>query len=262
MSKTVVFLVITLFFSTVVSLPVTCLKAFAGQHVVLTPKINFPEPEFDLGVIDEGIEIKHTFKIENLGQKRLVIKSAYSTCGCTVPHIKMKEVPPGQSSDLEVVMNTSMKQGDIIKPIEIRSNDPVNPVSTIYIKAHVKSPHGDLGTDRIARIFAGRCADCHVKKGIGKSGEDLFFADCYMCHGYRAKGIPSVGPALIPFDYHNKDLSEAMRKIITDGSKSHRSMPGYAKAAGGPLDEKQIDSLIEYLQDKSDLEQEYKTNSQ
>jgi mono/diheme cytochrome c family protein len=257
MSKTVVFLVVlVLLFSA--GLPCLCLRALAGPHLVLVPKISIAETEFDLGVLEEGVEAKHSFKIDNQGNKTLVIKSAYSTCGCTVPHIKKNQIAPGESSDLEVVMNTSMKQGDIIKPIEIRTNDPVNPVSTVYIKAHVKSPHGDLGTDRIATIFTGRCAACHVQNGVGKSGEDLFFADCYMCHGFRAKGIPSVGPALIPFDYHNKDLAEAMKRITAFGSKSHRSMPGYAKEAGGPLTNKQIDSLIEYLKERSDQEQKAK----
>jgi mono/diheme cytochrome c family protein len=253
MSRLVVLLLI-LFVVLPLVVPHFCADAQAGPHLVLCPQVSFPETEFDLGEIDEGIEISHKFKIENHGKKTLLIKTAYSTCGCTVPHIKKKEIPPGESGDLDVVMNTAMKQGDIVKPIEIRTNDPVNPVSTIYIKARVRSCHGELGTDRIATIFSGRCAACHVKNGVDKFGEDLFFADCYMCHGFRAKGIPSVGPALIPFDYHNKDLAAAMKKIIAIGSKSHRSMPGYATDAGGPLSDKQIDSLVDYLQTKSDME--------
>jgi len=249
---TTAFLIIL--FTLVASLPLLCSGALAGPHLVLIPKISFPETEFDMGIVDEGVEITHVFKIENHGEKKLLIKTAFSTCGCTIPHIKDKEIPPGGTGNLEVVMNTSMKQGDVTKPIEIHTNDPVTPVSTLYIKAHVKSPHGALGTDRTAAIFKGRCAACHVAKGIGKEGEDLFFADCAMCHGYRAKGVPAVAPALIPFDYHDKDFAESMKRIISHGSKVHRSMPGYSKDAGGPLDEKSIDSLIDFLRAKSDVE--------
>ena len=228
--------------------------SLAGPHIVLIPKINFPETEYDFGVIEEGIEVRHSFKIENLGKKTLLITTAYATCGCTVPNIKKKRIAPGESAEMEVVMDTSMKQGDVKKAIEVRCNDPVTPVSTVYVKAKVTSPHANMGKDPATKIFSGRCAACHVEQGVGKIGEDLFFADCSMCHGFRAKGIPAVAPALVPFDYHDKDIAAAKRQVIAEGSKFHRSMPGYAKASGGPLTDKEIDSLIEYLKWKSDLE--------
>ncbi|MBX9687313.1 MAG: DUF1573 domain-containing protein [Candidatus Obscuribacterales bacterium] len=229
-------------------------QVLAGPHKVLLPKIFFPETVFDFGIADEGVQLKHSFKVQNQGEKDLLIKTAFSTCGCTIPQLKKKRIAPGETVDLDVVMDTSMKQGDVSKPIEVRSTDPVNPVVTIHIKAKIKSPHGELGSDRTAKIFTGRCAACHVQQGIGKEGQDLFEADCAMCHGYRAKGIPSVAPPLIPFDYHDKDFAESMKKIISEGSKIHRSMPGYAKSAGGPLEEKEIDSIVDYLRKKSDFE--------
>lgn len=228
----------------------------------LAPAISFPETEFDLGQVDEGAEFHHTFKIENHGQKTLQLKTAFSTCGCTVPVIKNKEIKPGESGNLEVIMDTSMKQGRVSKPIEIHSNDPANPVSTIYIKANVRSPHADLGTDKTAKIFTGRCAACHVNKGTGKTGEDLFVADCAMCHGFRAAGIPGVAPALVPFDYHSKEIADTMKKIVSFGSKTHRSMPGYSKEAGGPLNEDEINSLIDFLKNKSDRESKSKQPQQ
>lgn len=228
----------------------------AGPHLVLTPKISIAETEFNFGDANEGIELRHTFRIENRGRKDLVIKTAFSTCGCTVPHIKKKRIAPGESTDMEVVMDTSMKQGDVTKPIEIRSNDPIEPIKTIYIKAKIRSPHADLGngTERTAKIFTGRCAACHVNQGKGKVGEDLFFSDCGMCHGYSARGVPGVAPALVPFDYHNKEFADTIKTVISKGSLTHRSMPGYAKEFGGPLTEEEIDSIVDYLRLKSDRE--------
>ncbi|MBY0359935.1 MAG: DUF1573 domain-containing protein [Candidatus Obscuribacterales bacterium] len=235
----------------VVTLLLAANAAFAQTQ---PPKIVFPETQFDLGKVEEGVEMRHIFKIRNDGGKLLVIKAAFSTCGCTIPKLKKKEIQPGETVDLEVIMDTSMKQGKVDKQVEIRTNDPVNPVSTIHIKADVRSPHADLGVDKTAKIFTGRCAACHVQKGIGKTGEDLFFADCAMCHGFRAGGVPGVAPPLVPADYHNKAFADYRKKIISFGSKSHRSMPGYLKQAGGPLTEKEIDSLIDYLRWKSDFE--------
>lgn len=244
--------------SAFVTLPVISEPSpIANDAAAAIPKISFPETEHNFGVLEEGIEAKYIFKIENKGQKELVIKTVFSTCGCTIPTMKTKHIAPGSSADMEVVMNTSMKQGDVKKPIEVRSNDPVNPVSTLYVTAKVTSPHANLGENKIAAIFEGKCARCHVQDGIGKTGEELFNADCAMCHGYRAKGIPSVAPTLIPFDYHNKEFAAAFKHIIAFGSPSHRSMPGYAKEAGGPLNDKEIDSLVDFLRDKSDNERHY-----
>ncbi len=239
------------------ALPVISEPSRSSENEAAIPKITFPETEFNFGVLEEGIEAKHTFKIENHGSKELIIKTVFSTCGCTIPTMKTKHIAPGTSADMEVVMNTSMKQGDVKKPIEVRSNDPINPVSTLYVTAKVTSPHANLGENKIAAIFEGKCARCHVADGIGKVGEELYAADCAMCHGYRAKGIPSVAPTLIPYDYQNKDFAAAFKHIIAFGSASHRSMPGYAKEAGGPLNDKEIDSLIDFLQKKSEEERHY-----
>lgn len=93
---------------------------------------------------------------------------------------------------------------------------------------------------------------CHVTKGIGKVGEELFWADCAMCHGFRGTGINGVAPSLVPLDYHDKDIAAAKRDVIANGSKFHRSMPGFSKEHGGPLNDKEIDSLVQFLQKKSD----------
>jgi mono/diheme cytochrome c family protein len=239
------------------------LPGFGGPHQVLVPEISVSETEFNFGKLEEGIETRHTFKITNKGKKPLKIFETKATCGCTVPKVKKDLIAPGETVDLEVVMDTSMKQGNVSKPITIRSNDPMKRVLTIHVKAQVRGPHADLvssGEQRTAKIFTGRCAACHVEKGVGKIGEELFMADCSMCHGARAKGIPGVAPALTPFDYHQKDFAAHMRKIIAFGSKAHRSMPGYLKTAGGPLSDSEIDSLVEYLKWKSDLDLKPKTH--
>jgi hypothetical protein len=75
-----------------------------------------------------------------------------------------------------------------------------------------------------------------------------------MCHGFRAKG--SVGPGLLSFDYENKILAGELRKIIAEGSLKNRSMPGFAKVHGGPLSDEEIDSLISYLNWRSNLEKQ------
>lgn len=217
------------------------------------PIIDTPETEFDFGTINEGVEVKHTFVLRNTGTKRLEIKAAFSTCGCTVPRIKQREIAPGQTGELEVILDTSMKQGSVSKPVEIRSNDPDKPAVTVYIKANVKGAHAEMG-DVKAKIFTGRCAACHVEKGKGKQGEELFVADCGMCHGFRATGIKGVAPSLVLGNYDDEAFCAAMTQIISFGSPQHRSMAGYLNEAGGPLSAKDINSLILFLKKRSQQE--------
>lgn len=215
------------------------------------PAIEITEKEHDFGNLNEGVEVRHVFTVRNTGTKRLELRAAFSTCGCTVPHIKHREILPGQTGELEVMLDTSMKQGHVSKPVEVRSNDPVNPATTIYIKANVRSPHADLGEAK-AKIFTGRCAACHVEKGKGKLGEELFAADCGMCHGFRGTGIPGVAPSVVKGNYEDESFAAAMKHIICHGSEAHRSMAGYLNEAGGPLNAKEIDSIVAFLKRKSE----------
>ena len=226
-------------------------SAFASASDLPRPVIELKETEYDFGTIDEGIEVRHVFSLRNAGSKRLEIKTAFSTCGCTIPHIKHREIAPGQTGELDVLLDTSMKQGQVSKPIEIHSNDPENPVTTIHIKATVRGAHFDLG-DVKAKIFTGRCAACHVEKGKGKQGEELFAADCAMCHGFRAAGIKGVAPSLVQGNYEDQSYCSAMSHVISYGSSSHRSMAGYLSEAGGPLSAKDIESIVAFLKKKSE----------
>lgn len=238
---------------TILASAFTLSVALVGAAELDRPVLDLPEMEFDFGTLNEGVEVRHTFPMRNAGSKRLEIKTAFSTCGCTVPHIKHREIAPGQTGELEVVLDTAMKQGAVSKPVEIRSNDPEHPVMTIHIKAHVRGAHSDLG-DVKAKIFTGRCAACHVDKGKGKEGGDLFVADCGMCHGFRGTGIKGVAPSLVQGNYDDEAFCAAMIQVISFGSQQHRSMAGYLNTAGGPLTEKDINSLIAFLKKRSQQE--------
>ena len=44
---------------------------------------------------------------------------------------------------------------------------------------------------------------------------------------------------------------KSVKQIISYGSKTHRSMPGFLVDAGGPLSQAQVDSLMAYLSEVS-----------
>jgi hypothetical protein len=101
-----------------------------------TVKIVFSEYEHNFGKVTEGEKVSHVFKFENHGSANLVIASATTTCGCTVPEYDSKPISPGGSGDLEVVFDTSGRNGKQTKTITVKSNAKP-PVVLLKITAEV-----------------------------------------------------------------------------------------------------------------------------
>jgi len=226
-------------------------NAAAAQAPALAPQINFNIEKFDFGIVEEGVEIKHSFNITNTGNKLLIIKDITSTCGCTVPVLNRKRLGAGQHTTLVVMVNTAMKQGTVTKNVEVQSNDPKRPVVKIALKLTIRDPHIGMSEGKAAVIFTNeKCARCHAAQGVGLFGEELYRADCAMCHGVKANG--AVGPSLRGPYKTDPAFAKRMTDVISYGSKIHKSMPGFLGEAGGPLAQEQIDSLVFYLEKVSD----------
>ncbi|MBK7628271.1 MAG: DUF1573 domain-containing protein [Bacteroidales bacterium] len=99
-------------------------------------EISFREYEHDFGKVAEGEKIAYVFTFENSGTTDLVIKSASSTCGCTVPKYDTRPVSPGKGGNLEVVFDTSGRSGQQTKTITVKSNAS-KPVVLLKITAEV-----------------------------------------------------------------------------------------------------------------------------
>jgi cytochrome c553 len=97
------------------------------------------------------------------------------------------------------------------------------------------------GADRQA-VFKKDCVKCHLQPAFGKTGAPLYQAACAICHEapHRATMVPDLHTLskLIEADY--------WRTWVTHG-RDGTLMPGFAATEGGPLDEAQINSLVEYL---------------
>lgn len=85
-------------------------------------EIAFKDYEYDFGKIMEGEKVAHIFAFQNKGPGRLVISSAATSCGCTVPRYDKNPIAPGEWGNLEVVFNSSGRTGIQTKTITVRSN--------------------------------------------------------------------------------------------------------------------------------------------
>jgi hypothetical protein len=99
-------------------------------------KIVFREYEHNFGKVSEGEKVAHVFTFDNQGTSDLVIASATTSCGCTVPEYDTKPIRPGKTGNLEVVFDTSGRNGMQTKTITVKSNAKT-PVVLLKITAEV-----------------------------------------------------------------------------------------------------------------------------
>jgi hypothetical protein len=101
-----------------------------------TSEISFREYQHDFGKVTEGEKLSYIFTFDNKGPGDLIINSASTTCGCTVPKYDTKPIHPGGTGKLEVIFDTSGRNGIQTKVITVKSN-ATTPVVLLKIIAEV-----------------------------------------------------------------------------------------------------------------------------
>ncbi|MGA1977819.1 MAG: DUF1573 domain-containing protein [Bacteroidales bacterium] len=98
--------------------------------------ISFNAYEHDFGKVKEGERVGCFFTFQNNGTGSLVINSATASCGCTVPKYDKKPVAPGKTGSIEVIFDTSGRNGMQTKTITVKSN-ATKPVVLLKITTEV-----------------------------------------------------------------------------------------------------------------------------
>ncbi|HYF03058.1 MAG TPA: DUF1573 domain-containing protein, partial [Patescibacteria group bacterium] len=81
--------------------------------------------------------LKTTLKIKNSGNQQLKISDVKVGCGCTTTGIAKKELSPGETTTMDVSLNTGATSGAMTKSVTINSNDPLSPSKLVLLKAEV-----------------------------------------------------------------------------------------------------------------------------
>lgn len=105
--------------SSIIRSPVSADGTVDSENVA---KMEFEQPIFEFGEVDEGAVINHEFKFVNNGKVPLVIQNAHSTCGCTIPDWPKEMIAPGESAVIKVEFNTKGKSEFQEKPVIITAN--------------------------------------------------------------------------------------------------------------------------------------------
>jgi hypothetical protein len=98
--------------------------------------ITFASLEHEFGKISEGEKVGCIFTFTNTGTAPLLINNAVTSCGCTVPKYDRKPIAPGSSGSIEVVFDTSGRNGIQTKSITVQSNAAPT-VTLLQIRAEV-----------------------------------------------------------------------------------------------------------------------------
>ncbi|MDR3671708.1 MAG: DUF1573 domain-containing protein [Holophaga sp.] len=110
--------------------PVVCVAQAA-------PHISFEATHFDFGKISADTKVSHRFKVTNTGQGPLNITRLNPSCGCTSTVIGKWTLAPQESTEIEVSFNPAGFRGVSRKSIQVISNDPASPTSTLTFEADV-----------------------------------------------------------------------------------------------------------------------------
>ncbi|MBI3939818.1 MAG: DUF1573 domain-containing protein [Acidobacteria bacterium] len=214
---------------------------FTATAAAQSAELKIEPPEYDFGKISSSQIVKHTFLLRNSGGATLYIRDITVTCGCTLVDVSSKSIEPGKSASLTLQIEPDAKEGPIEKTITIATNDPRGPLRALRVRAEIQRDlHKMSALEKEKSIFSPECRSCHVDGGTGKTGKDLYQADCAMCHGSLEERdhVRSLNVASLA-----EDLQE-LRKTIALGN-GRGTMPGFSAAAGGPLSDAQIDSLVD-----------------
>jgi mono/diheme cytochrome c family protein len=201
-----------------------------------------------------------TFIVTNVSNTEVSINSLRTSCGCTVAQLPTTpyKLAPGSNVPINVTMDLRGKSGSVTKTVSV---DSTAGFKSLLVKVNMPAeaapattatPAAAQGMDRAKNIqnaladrqavFKGDCASCHVEKGKGKMGPELYAASCGICHDaeHRAAMVPDLK---VPRT--QRDLA-FWQKWIMEG-KPGTMMPAFAQIHGGPLTQDQIDSLTIYL---------------
>ncbi len=205
-----------------------------------------------------------TFYATNVSSEPIQITALRPSCGCTAAQLPSMPYSLGGGSNVPITvsMNLAGKMGLVTKSLGVESSVGFKslilridiPQATSPAPAPIANaatPANAMGdrakniqialNDRQA-VFKGDCRSCHVDKGVGKVGKELYDADCGICHDdvHRAAMVPDL-----KLPRTQRDL-QFWRTWIADG-KAGTMMPAFHASQGGPLTQEQVDSLAAYL---------------
>jgi hypothetical protein len=89
--------------------------------------LEFQESKFSFGKVKQGVPVTHIFTFTNTSDKPVVIESASSTCGCTIPDYPKGAIAKGATGTIKVTYNAAAT-GSFTKPVTVKLANVADPI--------------------------------------------------------------------------------------------------------------------------------------
>lgn len=134
------------------------------------PKVVTGERIYEFGGMGVNEEKKHKFKIENKGQAPLLLAKGPTTCKCTISNASKREIPPGDSAEIEMSWTPKEAANNFAQTATIYTNDPETPEIQFKVFGRV----AQLFTVYPSRGWnAGYITDVQDGSFVGRIGSEL-----------------------------------------------------------------------------------------
>ena len=114
------------------------IAAVPARAIAAFPAITFESEICDLGSVIQGEKPDCVFSFTNGGDGDLRILEVEPTCGCTTALLSAPLLRAGEHGGIRVVFDSDNFTGEVVKEVEVRSNDPARGSVTLQVKALVE----------------------------------------------------------------------------------------------------------------------------
>ena len=122
--------------SAVVDSPAISISGHAGP---VGASLVLRENVCDLGRTSTQQERRVPIQIRNVGTRRLVVNAVDAGCGCGDPIRKTVIIPPGESVEVTVTLDTRFATGPVENIATFTTSDPAHPLFDLTVRAWVDS---------------------------------------------------------------------------------------------------------------------------
>jgi hypothetical protein len=151
------------------------------------PKLSIDKPELNLGVIYSGMKKQGKIILKNIGNDTLRIFSVRPSCGCTTVKEPKKFLLPNESDEAEVEFNSISYHGNVVKYINIATNDPTSQHVSVKFIVEVKDELRP--TNMLSSLWFGDI-------GIGKTSVQKTSLVNVSDHRIKIKGFRISSPTI------------------------------------------------------------------
>lgn len=197
---------------------------------------------------------KFKFFLTNTATTEIIVNNVRTSCGCTAARLPSQpwKIAPGEGGEIGFTVDLAGKVGHITK-----SGTVLTSAGQQVLLLHVNIPKQTLAAIRTGdrqknmqiatadrqAVFRNDCATCHVQPLFGQKGKSLYDTACGICHEaeHRQAFVPNLRAL-------NKPTGPQYWQTWITFGREGSLMPAFLKGKGGPLDEEEIASLVEYLE--------------